>query len=272
MNTKLLFLPWILIGIVFCAPQIFAQDAGTPIPLFNGQNLDGWYVFLKNRGRDNDPNKVFTVQNGMIRITGEEFGCLTTDEEFENYTLEVEYKTGEKTYPPREGRAYDCGVLLHSHGKDGAYGNVWMNSIECQIIDGGTGDLLVVSHDGSTVNELTLSALVTPESLVAHENGYYFDPDGVPVTIYKTAPRINRIGRDPKWQDTAHFRGENEIESLPGEWNLLKCVVKTDIITVYLNGKLVNRAFHVRPSKGRIQIQSEGAEMFFKRIDLTPIH
>lgn len=261
---------------VFCALAT-AQSHEPPennketIALFNGKNLDGWYVFLRNGERNNDPKRVFTVQDGLLRISGEEFGCITTDEEYENYEIEVEYKTGTQMFAPREGRAFDCGVLLHSIGSDGAYGGVWMSSIECQIIDGGAGDLLVVAHDGSQVDNLRLSATVTPQSLVDHENGYYFAPEGVPVTVYKTSPRINRIGRDPNWQDTAHFRGENEIEKPAGQWNVLKCVAQGDTIIVYLNGKLVNRAFHVRPTKGRIQIQSEGAELFFKRIDLTPL-
>ena len=69
--------------------------------LFNGENLDGWYTFLKDKGKDNDPNQVFTVVNGMIRISGQEFGCITTDDEFENYRLTVKFKWGEKTWDPR---------------------------------------------------------------------------------------------------------------------------------------------------------------------------
>jgi len=42
-------------------------------------------------------------------------------------------------------------------------------------------------------------------------------------------------------------------------------------ITIYLNGTLVNHAFDVQPQKGRIQVQSEGAEILFRRIDLTPL-
>jgi hypothetical protein len=44
----------------------------TTINLFNGKNLNGWYTFLKDRGRDNDPKKVFSAANGLIRISGEE--------------------------------------------------------------------------------------------------------------------------------------------------------------------------------------------------------
>jgi hypothetical protein len=66
-----------------------------------GKNLDGWYTFIKGRGQNNDPLKVFSVQNGMIRITGEEFGCITTHDEFENYILDVKFKWGERTFASR---------------------------------------------------------------------------------------------------------------------------------------------------------------------------
>ena len=46
--------------------------------LFNGKSLDGWYKFNKGRGVNNDPNNVFSVVNGVIRISGEEYGCITT--------------------------------------------------------------------------------------------------------------------------------------------------------------------------------------------------
>jgi hypothetical protein len=42
------------------------------IRLFNGKDLDGWFTFLNNRGKNNDPKKVFTVHNGLLHISGEE--------------------------------------------------------------------------------------------------------------------------------------------------------------------------------------------------------
>jgi len=55
----------------------------------------------------------------MIRISGEEWGCITTEQEYENYKLLIEFKWGELTYEPRMDRARDSGVLLHSQGEDG---------------------------------------------------------------------------------------------------------------------------------------------------------
>jgi hypothetical protein len=143
------------------------------LQLFNGKNLDGWYIFLKDRGRDNDPNKVFTVQDGMIRISGEEYGCITTNDEFENYKITVEFKWGDVTFAPREDRARDSGLLMHSVGEDGGSEGIWMHSIECQIIEGGTGDFIVVG-DGS--KDFSITCPVAPEK---QGNSYVFNPEGI---------------------------------------------------------------------------------------------
>ena len=248
-------------------PDPFASqkiDSKQPVlKLFNGKNLDGWYTFIKDRGRNNDPEKVFTVQNGLIRISGEEYGCITSNDEFENYELLVKFKWGEITHAPRTDKARDSGVLLHSTGKDGGYSGIWMHSIECQIIEGGTGDLLVVG-DGS--KNFYLTCLVAQEK---QGGSYVYQPSGNTVTI--NGGRINWFGRDPGWKDIKGFRGVNDIEKPVGKWNKIKCLVKGREIIIYLNGTLVNHAIDVQPQKGRIQIQSEGAEIFFKHITITPL-
>jgi hypothetical protein len=77
------------------------QTDNRTIKLFNDQNLEGWYTFLQNRGRNNDPKSVFTVMDGMIRISGEEWGCITTNVAYENFKLLAEFKWGEITFEPR---------------------------------------------------------------------------------------------------------------------------------------------------------------------------
>ncbi|MEX2512152.1 MAG: neutral/alkaline non-lysosomal ceramidase N-terminal domain-containing protein [Cyclobacteriaceae bacterium] len=231
--------------------------------LFNGQNLDGWYTFLKERGKNNDPKNVFTVKDGNIHITGEEWGCITTEEEFEDYKLVVEFKWEGGTYEPRLDKTRDSGVLLHSQGKDGNYSGTWMNSIECQIIEGGTGDFIVV---GDGTDQFAITSPVAPEKVAG---AYVYQPDGDPVTVHRG--RVNWFGRDPEWTDTIDFRGANDVENPVGEWNQLECHVLDGEITVYLNGVLVNRALDVKPRRGKIQIQSEGAVMLVRRVDLHPI-
>jgi uncharacterized protein YdeI (BOF family) len=233
------------------------------ISLYNGKNFEGWYTFLQGRGRNNDPKKVFTIQDGMIRISGEEWGCITSEREYENYRLLVEFKWGEKTFSPRVENARDCGILLHSVGEDGGSEGIWMRSIECQIIEGGTGDFIVVG-DGS--DRFSITCPVAPEM---QEDSYIFKPGGQAATIHKD--RINWYGRDPNWKDVIGFRGAKDVEKPVGEWNTLECVANGDEITIYLNGTLVNRDGQVRPNKGRIQIQSEGAEILFRKVELEPL-
>lgn len=231
------------------------------LQLFNGKNLDGWYTFIKDKGRNNDPNRVFNVQNGLICVSGEEFGCITTNEEYENYKLLVEFKWGDRTFEPRVGNARDSGVLLNSTGEDGGYSGIWMHSIECQLIEGGTGDMLVVG-DGS--DKFALTCPVAPEM---QGSSYVFQPSGNPVTI--NGGRINWFGRDPEWKDVKGFRGAKDIEKQLGKWNKIECLVKGKEIFIYLNGILVNHAVNVLPQKGHIQLQSECAEIFFKRVEIT---
>ncbi|MEO5998952.1 MAG: DUF1080 domain-containing protein, partial [Chitinophagaceae bacterium] len=167
----------VAISLLIATGEIFAQSSGVKadmgnvksqksIHLLNGQNLDGWYTFIKDRGRNSDPKNVFTVKDGILNISGEEWGCITTDKEYSNYKLVVEFKWGKKTYGSRYGKARDNGILFHSKGEDGGYSGTWMHSIECNVIEGGTGDFIVV---GDKSNDFLLTSPVASEK----QNGSY---------------------------------------------------------------------------------------------------
>ena len=259
----------LLLSILFMMTSAVFSQSGSKLNsenkviLFNGSNLDGWYTYVENRGRDIDPKNVFTVQEGMIRISGEEWGGITTEKEFENYHLTLEFKWGEKTFAPRLENARDSGILLHSVGEYGASDGKWMHSIECQLIEGGTGDFIVVG-DGS--EDFSITSSVAPEK---QGNSYVYQAEGELATINRG--RINWYGRDPGWKDVIDYRGSRDVEKPVGDWNVVECVVKGDEITIYLNGILVNHAFNVKPRSGRIQIQSEGAEIFFRKVELLAL-
>ena len=233
------------------------------IHLFNGKNLDGWYTWLQHTGRDRDPQKVFSVNNGMIRIGGEEWGCITTNKEYGNYTLVAEFKWGGQTFAPRLYNARDCGILLHSKGVDGGSQGIWMHSIECQVIEGGTGDFIVV---GDTSDAFRLTTTVAKEKT---DDSYVYLPGGD--TVKLTYDRINWFARDGGWKDVIGFRGSKDIEKPMGQWNRMECIAKDGELTIVLNGVVVNHAFDVSPRNGRIQIQAEGAEIFFSKVDLIPL-
>ena len=153
--------------------------SGEPVFAFNGKDLDGWYTFLHDEKYE-DPNKVFSVQDGMLRISGQGFGGITTKQTFKDYHLVTEWKWGEKTWdvpnPKKEGAffrrataARDAGILVHGVGEDGAYGGHWLESIEVQLIEGGVGDFIIVA--GKAAPSLTVEARVDGKQI-------YFEPGG----------------------------------------------------------------------------------------------
>lgn len=267
MKNRIYNLTAIFIIIALTISASYAQTIQSPkhkpIQLFNGNDLSGWYTFIQDRGRNTDPKKVFTVKDALIHISGEEWGCITTENEYENYHIVLEFKWGKKTHSPRKERTRDSGLLLHSKGEDGGSGGIWMHSIECQMIEGGTGDIIVV---GDGTDNFSVTAAVAAEK---QGNSFVYQPGGEKQTI--NSGRINWIGRAPDWKDEKGFRGPYDVEKPLGEWNKLECVADGDQITIFLNGKLVNKATQVKPQKGKIQIQSEAAELYVRRVELLPL-
>lgn len=253
------------IGLVSIDHPRLAADAVTePIKLFNGKDLTNFYTYLRELGKNKDPENVFTVKDGMIRVSGQIFGGFITEKEYENYHLVVEFKWGEKTFAPRAKATRDSGILLHCVGEDGAAGGVWMESIECQMIEGGTGDFILVGGKKTPSMTVEVEYRQTGKS-----EQPYFKPGGMAKKF--TGGRINWFGRDPAWKDVLGFRGEKDVEKAVGEWNRLECVCDRDKITNILNGVVVNQGSMASHTKGKILLQSEGAEVFFRRIDLLPL-
>jgi hypothetical protein len=230
-------MPRVLMLLLVVLTGCTTPKADKVIHLLEPQNF---YSFLRDFGRDKDPNHVFNWENGMLHITGQDFGYYATKQtNFANYKLVAEFKWGEKTWAPRVDNARDSGVLVHFVGRD----QVWPKSIECQMIEGGTGDILVV-------------------------NGAFLTVDGV-----RKGPgiaRFDRPGRNP-WDDKKGFRGPHEIENPHGQWNKLEVLCSNDVVSVSVNGHHTLTGTNATPTMGKIVLQSEGAEVFFRRLDLYPL-
>jgi hypothetical protein len=243
----------------------FARDVpkirtAEPIFTFNGKDLTGFYTYLHDHKYE-DPAKVFTVHDGMVHISGAEFGGLITREEFHDYHLIAEWKWGERTWAPRQDKSRDSGILLHCVGPDGAYSGNWMESQECQIIEGGCGDFIMVS--GREKPSLTC------ETRAGADGQLYFEKGGTPVS--RNSGRFNWWGRDPNWKDIAGFRGSRDVENPRGEWNRLEVICDGGSITNIVNGFVVNHGTRSSLTAGKITFQSEGAEIFFRKIELRPL-
>jgi hypothetical protein len=227
-----------------------AQSASIPphghaIFKFDGKDLDQFNTFLRSTGLNSDPTRVFTVEKGVIHVSGTEMGYIITKQEYKNYYLRAEFKWGEGTFGSREGKARDSGILYNIQGPD----KVWPRSIEFQINEGCTGDFWMT--DGA--------------ALTGKDGVRVTGPDG-------KASKIDRFNKGPS-QNVVGFRDpQNELEKPHGEWNVVELVNRGDgHVWQYVNGKLANEGTEAFPAGGKILFQSEGAEVYFRNISIYPL-
>ena len=228
--------------------------------LWNGKDLSGWETYLgKQPGSDaeplglgRDPEGNFGVQDGAIHIAGRRLGALTTTESFGNYRLRLEFKWGEKKWPPREKAKRNSGVVYHAGAPHGAHSGNWMRGFQSQVQEGDCGDFH--SLDGASID-------VEAEA---------FEADGAKLLRYRPGAPV-QIGVH---QRVLHAQDAEK----PGAWNAMEIVAKGDTVEHIVNGVTVFRATHLRGqadgaplSKGRIQLQSEGAEVFYRNIEIKPL-
>jgi hypothetical protein len=244
---------------------------GDVIRLFDGKTLGDCYTWLKDAKRE-DPRKVFTVADGMIHVSGDGLGGLITNRRYRDYHLVLEYRWGERTWHERENSAMDSGLLINSNGVDGGYDGTWMPSLEVQIIQGGVGDFVPVpgkGHDGMPVPlSLTVNAGRDRDGEVV------WQPDGKRETFSiknRTMRRVNWYGRDPDWEDVKGFRGPQDKDSPGTQWTRIDVILDGRHIQTFVNGTKANEAFDASPAEGRLQLQSELAEVFFRRWELWPL-
>lgn len=225
------------------AASIFAQQDGQATikngqlkHLFNHKNLHDWYSFLPSKGKNNDVDNVFKVEDSLLHISGKEFGYICTNKSYRNFVLVVEFKWGEKKWPPRDADTTkrDNGILFFvpEKGKD----TVWPRSVECQIQEGDVGDFWMVDSTTIVVNGVR----TTPKDFIRSK---------------KTA----------------------DNEKPHGQWNTVVVTVNNGNISYLVNGVKVNDA--AMPAtvdgkplrRGKIIVQSEGAEIYYRKIDITEL-
>jgi len=233
---------------VFALMQVFpaqvaqARTEGGFTKLSNGRNLDAFDTFIRDLGLNNDINRVFRVHDDMIHVSGKQYGYFITKKEYENYHLKLEFKWGVKTHAPRKNRARDSGILFHVEGPD----KVWPKSVEFQMIEGRTGEVILVGNGSSFT--------VDGETKTRTEGG--------------GSSRFARRGQGP-WRDEVGYRDPvGEVENPHGQWNLLELISDHGKVTYKVNDKVVIEGSKPVPSRGRILFQSEGAELFFRNIEI----
>ena len=257
----------------FCALLILAgvillSTAFTPAKkkwksLLNGKDLSGWEVFVGPKEKDgeplglnNDPLNLFSVieyeGEKVLRISGEINASIATKEEFENYQLVMEFKWGKKVYSK-----LNSGLLYHSYGDYGAGLGVWMSSHELQLWTGHIGDSYRM---GKTYCEIP--------SIKNSEDKYVYN---------KTGENTKSV---PKTRSVIVAKDE-DYEKQKGAWNRIElyCYGRTSVHVInrkvnminYKSGKYLDDGTVEPLTKGKIQLQSEGGELFIRNIEIRSI-
>jgi hypothetical protein len=252
--------------------------AGTEEParpwsrLFNGRDLSGWDTWLgipygsadrAALGLNADPRAVFSVVQvdgaPAIRISGETFGALTGREEYGDFHLRVAFKWGEKKWPPRENARRDSGILYYAVGPLGATNNkAWMRSLECQVQEHDVGDFWGV--------EGAMADVTGEKTGEGKDLAVVFKKGAPPVPIDGTPRRAIKA---------------EDNEKPTGAWNTVEVACLRGTCVHAVNGKVNLVLTNPRQpgpdggivplSRGRLQIQSEGAEVFYRDIAIRPI-
>ncbi|MFA6545627.1 MAG: DUF1080 domain-containing protein [Limisphaerales bacterium] len=223
---------------LFCALRCASLTAAEPsvTKLLNGRDLNAFTVFMKDSG-NTDPDKVFTMRDGMLYISGQRNGYLATRREFASYRLVAEFKWAEKNWPPRDQKTRNSGIFIHAQPGD----KIMPQSVEIQLQEGATGDVIPIGGASLTQRGET-----------------------------KTKGRFDRPGREP-FKDVLGFRGPNEVEKPRGEWNTVEIIADGGRLKVSVNGKVMFDGTQAQPDKGRILIECAYAEMWWRRLDVHPL-
>jgi hypothetical protein len=202
-----------------------------PRSLFDGKDLAGWHMDVP--AMDTNPNvtKPFLVRDGLLVTLGEPRGHLITDAVYRDYRLEVEYR-----FPGKPGNA---GVLVHASTPRALY-KMFPKSIEVQMQSGDAGDFWCIVED------------IT-----------------VPDMERRRGPRAEWGITEGKGRRILNLTDGSEKPL--GQWNRMVIEAVGRSIKVWVNGDLVNYGTHATADRGQIALQSEGAEVEFRKVVLTPI-
>ncbi len=268
---------WLIVFAAFsgCKPGQKEETASEWTPLMNGKDLTGWDTYLgavfdtltekqvgEPLGINTDPRKTFSVveEDGKpaLRISGEDFGGISTQNEFSNYHLRLQFKWGTLKWVPRKNAKRDSGLLYHAVGPHGAGHGFWLRSQEFQVQEGDCGDYW--SIDKSMVD-------IPATEVQAGE--FRYDSAGQLQTFGDGKPGGLRCFKHP------------DAEKPSGEWNVLEVYSFGDTSVHVVNGITVMKLFNSRQpgadstevplTRGKIQLQSEGAEVFYRDIEIRSI-
>ncbi|MCC9167310.1 3-keto-disaccharide hydrolase [Pontibacter harenae] len=210
----------------------------------------------------NEANVFSVVEDSgepALKISGEIYGCVYTKQEYENYHLKLKVKWGVQKWEPRKDLLKDSGLLYHSVGKAGVdYWRSWMLAQEFQIMEGHMGDYWSIANSAIDIRA--------------------FIPEGDMNTVASARQPFQPVGAG-KSVSSFCLRSEDH-ESPEGEWTNVELVCFEDkslhivnghVVMVLQNSRYVVDGQEIPLTKGKIQLQSEAAEVFYKEIQIRSI-
>lgn len=218
-------------SILFAAVADDKSDDAQPRSLFNGKDLTGWHADVPEHDGKTNPDPVFIVRDGNLVSLGTPGGHLITDDEFENYRLDVEYRFA--------GKPGNCGVLVHASKPRMLY-KMFPQSIEVQMHHENAGDFWCIGED------------IT-----------------VPDMEKRRGPKEKWGATEGKERRILNLTDGSEKPV--GEWNTMRIECVGDEVKVWVNGDLVNHGTGCTAKKGQLALQAEGSEVEFRKLELTPI-
>ncbi len=227
------------------------------------QPVDKNGAAIKPVGYNKNEKNVFSViyEQGdpVLRISGEIYGCVFTRQEYKNFHLKLKQRWGTKLYGPRIGKLKDSGILYYSQGEAGVdYWRAWMLSQEFQIMQGHIGDYWNIASSAIEIRA--------------------YLPEGKMNSIADAGQPF--IGFGSGSQEGVCLRNENYEKPL-GQWNTIELVcfegkslhiVNGHVVMVLRNSHYVKEGKSIPLDRGKIQLQSEGSEVFYKDIQLKELN
>lgn len=148
-NIKLLLLFTIVVAGCNTQSKKAMSSSNGWISLFDGKTLKGWHTYGKTT-----IGEAWKVQDGVLYLDAEKIdgwqaksgGDIVTDEEFENFDLQLEWKISKNG---------NSGIIFYVHEDTSKYSYCWNTGPEMQVLDNdGHPDGKIIKHRAGDLYDL----------------------------------------------------------------------------------------------------------------------
>ncbi len=250
----------LIVSLLIISISCNAQKKSKPgkwIKLFNGKDLKGWTVKIKDHPVNDNWGNTFRAENGAIKVSydqyngqfKEQFGHLFYKKKFSAYLLVVEYRfTGDQIKDGPGWAFRNSGLMLHGQSPESmTLDQDFPISLEAQLLGGNGKD------------ERSTNNLCTPGTNVVMD-GKLFTPHCVNST--------SKTYHGDRWV---------RAEVLVLKDSIIKHIVEGDTVIVYEKPQYDERDKWVKQAglkggelikEGTISLQSESHPVEFRKVEL----